>query len=203
MAKPSDTRTRILDAAEGLFFQEGIAVTGVDKVASAAGVAIVTLYKHFGSKDNLLREVLARRLRDWGRHWDEAVAAAGSPDDRLLSIFDAVVSFRAAAGKTQWCCFLATASERPRPEDAEADPVFALIEQDTRLVSDRLRSLAADAGCQDPHAVADMLLVLYNGALSSLLRGAPRDPVAHARRAAGRVVESSRTATPSGPAGRG
>lgn len=184
MADPQHTRQRILDAAERLFFTEGIAVTGVDRVAAAAGVAVVTLYKHVGSKDNLLREVLARRLDSWTEHWDAAVAAAGSPRERLLAVFDAVESFRAAAGPTQWCCFLATASERPAPAEGERDPVFALVEQDTRLVAGRLEELARGAGCEDPAAVAATLLLLYNGVLASLLRAAPADPVARAREAA-------------------
>ena len=188
MANPQHTRDRILDAAETLFFQEGIAVTGVDQVAASAGVAIVTLYKHFGSKDNLLREVLSRRLDSWTRHWDEAVAGAGTGEERLLAVFDAVESFRASAGPTQWCCFLATASERPAPEDGRTDPVFELIRQDTRLVTDRLANLARDAGYQDPAATASVLLLLYNGVLSSLLRGAPSDPVALARRTARSII---------------
>src|SRR4051812_445350 len=109
------TTDRILDSAEALFFTDGIAVTGVDRVADSAGVAIATLYKHVGSKDGLLQAVLIRRLRSWEEHWDTAIAAAHSPTGRLLAMFDAVASFRASAAPTQWCCFLATASERPRP----------------------------------------------------------------------------------------
>ncbi|MFT7840264.1 TetR/AcrR family transcriptional regulator [Saccharothrix sp. BKS2] len=191
MAGRPHTRERILDAAEALFFRNGIAVTGVDQVAASAGVAIVTLYKHFGAKDNLLREVLARRLEAWTRHWDAAVDRAGSPEDRLLAVFEAVETFRAASGPTQWCCFLATASERSAPADGRDDPVFDLIRQDTRLVTERLARLAEDARCGDPDGVASVLLLLYNGVLASLLRGSPSDPVGRARTAARSVISSS------------
>ncbi|MFI7581010.1 TetR family transcriptional regulator [Kocuria kalidii] len=195
MANPQHTRDRILDAAESLFFHEGITTTGVDRVAARAGVAIVTLYKHFGSKDNLLREVLSRRLLAWTRHWDDAVAAAGSPQERLLAVFDAIETFRASSGPTQWCCFLATASERPAPEAGTSDPVFELLRQDTALVTERLAELAREARCQDPAAVASSLLLLYNGVLSSLLRGAPSDPIAHARGTARLLIGSGAGAT--------
>lgn len=184
MAAVQDTRTRILDAAERLFFHEGIAVTGVDRIATEADVAIVTLYRHVGSKDALLASVLERRLASWQQHWDAAVAAAHTPEDRLLAVFDAIATFRAAAGPAQWCCFLATASERPAPESGAVDPVFALIEQDTRLVTTRLTALAADVPGIDADATAADLLLLYNGVLSSLLRGRPADPVDRARSAA-------------------
>lgn len=188
MGNPQHTQDRILDAAESLFFQEGITTTGVDRVAAAAGVAIVTLYKHFGSKDNLLREVLSRRLRAWNEHWDAAIAAAASPQERLLAVFDAIESFRASAGPTQWCCFLATASERPAPEDRQNDPVFELIHEDTRRLTERLAELTREARCQDPASVASALLLLYNGVLSSLLRGAPTDPVTQARTTARSII---------------
>lgn len=188
---PEHTRTRILDAAETLFFQEGIAVTGVDRVAATAGVAIVTLYKHFGSKDNLLREVLSRRLENWNRHWNEAIAHATTMEGRLLAVFDAIDSFRASVEPTQWCCFLATASERPAPEEGQTDPVFELIRQDTQIITERLTRLAREARCQDPDAMASVLLLLYNGVLSSLLRGAPSEPVAHARSTARSIIASA------------
>lgn len=190
MANPQHTRDRILDAAENLFFHEGITTTGVDRVAATAGVAIVTLYKHFGSKDNLLREVLSRRLHAWTQHWDDAVAAASSPQERLLAVFDAIETFRASSGPTQWCCFLATASERPTPESGISDPVFELIHQDTTLIEGRLAELAREAQCQDPATVAATLLLLYNGVLASLLREAPSDPVDHARSTARLIIGS-------------
>lgn len=199
MASAQNTRERLLDAAEGLFFQEGIAVTGVDRVAEAAGVAIVTLYKHFGSKDNLLREVLSRRLEAWTRHWDAALAASTTPGERLLSIFDAIESFRAAAGDTQWCCFLATASERAVPDEGDGDPVFALIQQDTGLVAGRLGDLAHEARCDDPEGLAATLLLLYNGVLGSLLRGQPADPVDHARAAARSIIDACAAEPAPGP----
>ncbi|MGM0931185.1 MAG: TetR/AcrR family transcriptional regulator [Actinomycetota bacterium] len=181
MTDPLNTRDRILNSAEELFFQQGIAVTGVDRVAATAGVAIVTLYKHFGSKDNLLREVLARRLETWTKHWDEAIARAATAEDRLLAVFDAIETFRASANQTQWCSFLATASERPAPTGDQDDPVFELIRQDTQMITERLTRLAKEASCPEPATVSAVLLLLYNGVLSSRLRGEPSNPVAHAR----------------------
>jgi AcrR family transcriptional regulator len=180
------TRDRILDAAEDLFFNDGIAGTGVDRVAEAAGVAIATLYKHVGSKDGLLEAVLSRRLRGWTEHWDAALEAAGTPEERLLAVFDALEGYRASATRTQWCCFLATASERPRR--APADPVASLLEQDTATLVTRFEELAVEAGLADPAGVAAQLLLVYNGALASLLRGHPEDAVGRARDLAARCI---------------
>ena len=186
---PTSTRDRILDAAESLFFNDGIAVTGVDRVADRAGVAIATLYSHVGSKDGLLAAVLERRLRDWRVHWDEAVEAATTPEDRLLAVFDALAGYRETAGRTQWCCFLATASERPRGDGR--DPVQDLLDQDTTLLTTRIAELARATGVPGPDELAAQVLLAYNGALTSLLRGTPPDAPARARRLAALALASA------------
>lgn len=174
----TETRDRILDTAERLFFVDGIGVTGVDRVAAEAGVAIATLYQHVGSKDRLLAAVLDRRLAAWTAQWEASIAAARSPRDRVLALFDALVEFRRSSGTTQWCCFLATASERPR---GDGDPVLGLVEADTTALVTRLRELVDEAGTPDPEGTVARLLLVYNGALASLLRGAPADPLTDAR----------------------
>ena len=185
----TETRERILDTAERLFFVDGIGVTGVDRVAAEAGVAIATLYQHVGSKDRLLAAVLERRLAAWAVQWEASISAAGSPRARVLALFDALVEFRRSSGTTQWCWFLATASERPR--DGTDDPVLRLVEADTTALVVRLRELVDDAGIADPVGTVARLLVVYNGALASLLRGAPADPLTEARAIADLVVPAA------------
>ena len=177
---PTDTRSRTLDAAERLFFTDGITVTGVDAVARTAGVSVVTLYKHFGSKDGLVGAVLTRRLQAWDEVWQAAIDAAGHPHDKVLAIFDAVPAFRAAAEPTQWCTFLATASERPVANDLPAE----LVARDNTLLRERLRRYADEADPTRGEEIVATVTLIYNGVLSSLLRGEPDDPAAHGRRIA-------------------
>lgn len=54
-------RDAVLDTAEHLFYHEGFHATGIDRLASQAGVARMTLYNHFGSKDGVIEAVLERR----------------------------------------------------------------------------------------------------------------------------------------------
>lgn len=180
----ADTRSRTLDAAERLFYSDGIAVTGVDAVAREAEVSVVTLYKHFGSKDGLVASVLSRRLQAWDEVWQGEVDAADDPRGRVLALFDAVGVFRAQAGPTQWCSFLATASERRRAEDGPGD----LVARDTALVTRRLRALARDVDPTRSEEIVETVLLAYNGVLASLLRGQPRDPVAVGRRTAANAL---------------
>ena len=56
------TKDRILNAAEGLFAQQGFAGTSLREVTSRADVNIAAVNYHFGSKENLINEVFRRRM---------------------------------------------------------------------------------------------------------------------------------------------
>jgi len=62
MASRSDTKTRILDAAEKLFAERGFSETSLRLITSKAEVNLASVNYHFGSKKELIRAVLARYL---------------------------------------------------------------------------------------------------------------------------------------------
>ena len=72
----SDKRDQLLETAERLFYDEGFHATGIDRVIEKAGVARMTLYKHFPSKDALIGAVMARREQAYWQALNGAVAAA-------------------------------------------------------------------------------------------------------------------------------
>ena len=89
-AKDSAARERILTTAYGLFCRHGIGAVGVDTIIDQSGVAKMTLYRHFRSKDDLVLAVLERREELWTRQWlvGEVKRRASDPAERLLAIFD-------------------------------------------------------------------------------------------------------------------
>ena len=178
-------RERLLDAAAALFYESGIAATGVDAILSRAGVSPATMYAHFAGKDGLVAAYLRRRHEAWLRTWDEVLAEREDPVDRLLSVFDAVARFREGGGNQRGCGFLAAATELP-----PGHPGQPWLDSDSRLLTGRLRDLAAATGADDPDELAATLLLLYDGALSRYARGATTpglpggDPLVRARRLA-------------------
>ncbi len=58
-----DTRTRILETAEGLFATKGYAGTSIREITRDAGVNVAAIHYHFGSKEALLRGVTDRIVR--------------------------------------------------------------------------------------------------------------------------------------------
>ena len=57
-------RDRLLDAADRLFYQEGVRAVGIDRVLSEADAAKASLYQHFGSKDQLVASCLERKTKN-------------------------------------------------------------------------------------------------------------------------------------------
>jgi len=79
----SDTKARLLDAAERLFAQAGIAATSMRAVTAEAGANVAAVHYHFGSKGELLRAVFERRIAPVNeerlKRLDELEAAGQGP----------------------------------------------------------------------------------------------------------------------------
>jgi AcrR family transcriptional regulator len=87
-------RARILEAAEAVFFEKG-ASASTEEVASRAGVAIGTVFRHFPTKGDLLGAMmkeLRQRLTDEVR----TLRADGDPETALFDFFTHMVAQAAA-----------------------------------------------------------------------------------------------------------
>ena len=71
-------RDRILAAAHDLFYRDGIRATGIDRVIAESGVAKVTFYRQFASKDDLILAFLDFRHERWMAWFVEALARHGN-----------------------------------------------------------------------------------------------------------------------------
>jgi AcrR family transcriptional regulator len=85
-----DARSRILEAAYELFSARGVRGVGIDAIITRSGVARMTLYRHFASKDELVLAFLEQREERWTRAWLQAEVErrATVPAERLLAVFD-------------------------------------------------------------------------------------------------------------------
>ena len=71
-------RERILVTSHDLFYRDGIRATGIDRVIAASGVTKVTFYRHFPSKDDLVREFLDHRHTRWLAWFVDALGRRGA-----------------------------------------------------------------------------------------------------------------------------
>ena len=162
-ARARSTRRRIIDAAAALFIDQGYGKTTLEQVAERAGVAVQTVYFHFGNKRTVLKEALD-------------VAAVG--DDEPVALLD-----RPWFGRVQdepdphrvitlWTENSRTIVERVGPilgvvRDAAVTDADMATQWDTneqqRLVAFRtLAQLLADRGALKPDmSVADATDIIF------------------------------------------
>lgn len=71
-------RERILLKANELFYRDGVRATGVDKIIAESEVAKLTFYRHYRSKDDLVRAVLEYRQDLWMAWFVDALGRHGA-----------------------------------------------------------------------------------------------------------------------------
>ncbi len=157
----SKKRDQLVEAALELFGQGGFHATGIDKVLEAAGVAKMTLYKHFRSKEELILAVLRVRDERWRNQFMLGVEKrAKGPRDRLLAMFDQLGEWFAAP---EFCgCMFINATAEYADHD---DPIHAASAEHKRLIEKYVRELAEQAGAGEPWALASQLCLLMEGAV--------------------------------------
>lgn len=109
--RSSQTRKCIIEAADDLFYSEGIRMVSMDAIAERAGVTKRTLYYHFRSKDDLIAAYLAARdepIRMRITRWVDQ--AEGTFAEQVAGMFRKLAV--AASSKTwKGCGFLRAAAE--------------------------------------------------------------------------------------------
>ncbi len=184
---------KILDAADDLFFTNGIAATPVDAVLARAGVSAATMYRGYRSKEALVAAALTRRHHDWLATWDAAVARCDEAGPRLLAVFDALDDFRSRPTGARWCAFLASAAEYVDPP---AD-VAEAVRLDTETLRTRLTDLARPLVGPEAEGLAERLLLVVTGDLAMRLREPDRDTTTGRAVAASLIAAAGATGPPS------
>ncbi len=152
-------RERILETACTLFRRHGLKGIGVEAIAEAADTNKMTLYRHFGSKDELISECLREIGTRKTAIWSELEAA--HPGDALAQLHAWIRMAADIVLADERGCDLANAAV----ELAEQDHPARKVIQDMKVAyRERLVALCAAAGLREPEMVADALSLLVEGA---------------------------------------
>ncbi|HEX9096693.1 MAG TPA: TetR/AcrR family transcriptional regulator [Candidatus Dormibacteraeota bacterium] len=152
-------RDRILDTASALFYREGYHAVGVDAIVARSGVAKMTLYRHFPSKDDLIAAYLERSNTEYWEWFQSGIAAVEDPRAKLVAAFEAVAKL-ATSALCLGCTFQAAASEFPELEH----PGHQVVLAHKRRVLECLAGFAREARLRDPDGLAAQLMLLMDGA---------------------------------------
>jgi len=180
-----NTRQRILDVAGSLFFRYGYRAVGVDTIVKETGIAKMTLYRHFPSKDDLIAAYLEQvdgLMQEW---LDSSVKPyEGSPHEQLLAIFEALQKL-IQSPQCYGCAFLITAVEFPDLDSVGHKAALA----HKQSVRARFENLAEQAGINQPGRLADQLLLLMDGAFASVRMFGIENPGANVANAAALLID--------------
>ncbi len=178
-------RERIVSAACTLFRENGIRATGVEAIAEAADTNKMTLYRHFGSKDELICEALKCISDRHSAFWDRLASDFPSDSRRRLLAW---VELRAASlVEEPYGCDISNAAVELKET---GHPAHAVIEQVKAAQHRQLTDLCAAAGTRDPELLANSLALLMEGARVSRCVSGPDGPSREFSRACYAVIEA-------------
>jgi AcrR family transcriptional regulator len=155
-------RERILDTAYDLFSRHGIRAVGVDRIIATSGVAKMSLYRHFHSKETLVLAFLQEREKRWTMEWLHAEASSRADDGagRLLAIFDVFDEwFRQS--DFEGCSFINVLLEFGELDSA----IRVATAEHLATIRGLVREFAEQAGVADPDAVASKWHILMKGSI--------------------------------------
>jgi AcrR family transcriptional regulator len=153
-------RERILTTACDLFYREGIRAIGVDTIVEQSGVSKTSLYRLFGSKDDLIAAFAAEKNRLFWAWWDRTEALHADDPRALLEALLSRIVERIGSPDYRGCPLLNLMTEFP--DDNHPGRIIARGNKDELRV--RLATIVARLGVADPSRVASQLALLINGA---------------------------------------
>src|SRR5262245_55474209 len=169
-AAPESTipRDKILAAAYDLFSRHGIRAVGIDAIVEHSGVARMTLYRHFTSKEQLVLEFLRQRESLWTTAWLQAEVEqrAHTARERLLAIFDVFGEWFRLEG-FEGCTFINVLLESTDGDTALRRASIHYLER----IRQFLARLAAEAGVRDGDAFARKWHILMKGSIVAATEG--------------------------------
>jgi TetR/AcrR family transcriptional repressor of nem operon len=178
----AETRERIIDAAERLVLDRGLAATSVDDILAESGTSKGSFFHHFPSKNHLARALVERYAANDVAFLDELVAEAeATSDDPALKVIAFLRLFEEAADETisqqPSCLYVSYIFDRQLFVDGTNDVIASAFVAWRRRLAEMLRSAAEvhppRAGV-DLEVLADHLSATYEGAF--MMARVLRDP---------------------------
>ena len=160
------TRSDIIDAAEALFYENGLRSVSVDAIAARAGVTKRTLYYHFESKDELIAAYLAARDAPTVERYRSWLGDADRPlPDRITRLFAALASF-ARQPKWRGCGFTRAAVELA---GQPGHPAVVMAADHKKRIEGWLAEELRSGGVPEPALAARQVMILLEGAIAQML----------------------------------
>ena len=158
MTKAATPRDRLIDTAAELFYSRGLPNVGINEVTERAGVARMTLYNNFDSKEALALAAFERKAEARRAAMEQRLERARTPADAVRAMFDLSEHF-ATQSSFRGCPFINVTVQDPQPDG----PMHVLVRKHKVWIREKFRDIAAKAGHKKPNVAAQQLLALLDG----------------------------------------
>ncbi len=166
---------RVLDVASDLFRHQGIRAVGVETIVKKAGVAKISLYRSFDSKDDLIVAYLNSVNATYWANVDQFLARHPRDPRSQLRAYMAFIAESATTPGYRGCPFINYLAEFPDP----AHPGHLVAKANRIEMRRRLLEWTRALKVAHPVKLTDGLLLLIDGAYaSSQTMGGPKGPAA-------------------------
>lgn len=152
---------RLVATAIRLFQERGYACVGINEIIREAGVARMSLYNNFASKEELAVAAYTALSERRQASFDEAIAHAANPESAVLAIFDLAADISRIPG-FRGCAFINLAGQIA-PDETRLN---ALVARHKQALRQRFEELAGRCGTEDAERVGRQLLALWDGAIA-------------------------------------
>ena len=163
--KPSKIKSKILDVAGRLFYEQGYNLTGINQVIDEADIAKGSLYNHFDSKSALLLEYLEQFQTAWFENADRFLEDFPDPAKKIAALFDYRIQYQQKHGYGG-CPFIKVNHELSRGDIL----INQKIQEIKIKVKDYIRALVSIAGHKQilsDDALTDLIYLTMEGSVTS------------------------------------
>jgi len=181
---PKSKREALMDAALDLFNQRGFKATGIESILKKAGVAKMTLYKHFSTKEDLVLAVLRRQDEIYRNQLFSMASKNGKNSrDHVIGLFN---SLSKLIGKRFNGCLFQKASMEYKDDNSA---IYRFSGEHKMLIREFISGKLTDLDIENENLVSK-LMILYNGSLTECQLSNCSEPIGLTSEIAEQLIEA-------------
>ena len=179
-------RERLLSTARTLFRRHGASNVGINDVTQSAGVARMTLYNNFASKEALIEAVYKEFAEETLVALRGMETTGKSEQERIFALIDRFDN-DARDSDYRGCPLTHASLQASEPEG----PIYALVQAYKRALRGHILGLLED-GRADRSELADLILILLDGVVTEAYLKGVEHPASSAKRAIAALLQGKR-----------
>lgn len=179
-------RDRLIATARRLFTQHGVPHVGINRVIEEAGVARMTLYNNFASKDDLVAAAFEKEAELRRQSILAAQDQLEDPLEKVLALFAVALELANQKG-FRGCAFLNLAIEAAAPDSA----LHGLTKAHKNWIFSNIIEYLPTETYPEPEKLARLILILWDGSIVGAYILQSNTPICTARDAARTLLQSA------------